>query len=80
MEYFQVRYNSRVVMHERKMFIRLVTGTSLRNMLRKHTKIEIILIQCILRTFQKQASPLHFTRPVGTGLKTENIQLLCKVK
>ena len=26
MEYFQVRYDSRVVIYERKMFIRLVTG------------------------------------------------------
>ena len=26
MEYFQVRYDSRVVIYERKMFIRLATG------------------------------------------------------
>ena len=31
MGYFQVRYNSRVVIYERKMFIRLTTGHQIQN-------------------------------------------------
>ena len=60
MGYFPVRYDSRVVIYERKMFIRLATGHSDYYFVFLYISLQYIRSRYLYLQYVNNTSPIHF--------------------